>query len=411
MSAQVFQCPNCGGQIPLSTGTEKSVVCPFCNNTVIVPPELRSTAVQPRVQPQVIFTQPPVQEVDISPDTVRKGALAVGGFTLATVLLPLIITCVIVIAVGVAVFGITGSVQTSLKSAVEDNTSSSSGDTSGGGIPAISFGPTAAPPFASVVQQFGSEGSGPGQFKDARYIGLDAEGDIYVAQYMGGRVQVFDPQGKYLTEWSVDRKQPLTGFAVSRRGVVYTSQFGKIELRDGKTGQVTGSLSYTDGDFFDSLWLMPNGTLVTSWYDNSDDIVVFDPQGQTSQVIKGAISTVTGDAELDTTVAADGDGNIYALGAFSNAVFKFSPEGKYQNKFGSDGDNPGQFRAPLAIATDGQGRVYVNDFKGVQVFSPDGQYVGLIDVSGAAYGVHVDDSNHVWVVAGTQVTEYALASP
>jgi 6-bladed beta-propeller len=195
---------------------------------------------------------------------------------------------------------------------------------------------------------------------------------------------------------------------VSRKGIVYTAQKGTIEMHDGQTGAVTGTLNYGEGNYFDSLWLMPNGTLVTSWYDNSDDIVVFDPQGNVTTTISKAISTVTGDSELDTKVAADGTGNIYAAGSFNNAVFKFSPDGAFQDKFGGEGDGQGQFRAMLAIAVDGQGQVYVADFKGVQIFSPDGQYKGLIDVDGPSYGLSVDDANHLWVAAGTQVVEYTL---
>lgn len=392
MSASVFECPKCGGQIPY-TGNGKTVVCPFCNNTVIVPKELRQTAVQPQV---IIESSEPI----ISSDTVKKGAIGVAGFTLASIGLPIILTCVVTLVIMGAVFFFVNRATSGVKDAIlaavtEQSSGVSNPLQSGSG-------------FAGVALQFGSKGSGPGQFEDARHIGLDANGNIYVAQYIGGRVQVFDPSGKYQTEWSVDRKAPLTGFAVSRKGEVYTAQQGKIARRDGQTGEVAATLSYGEGDWFESIWLMPNQTLVASWYDNRDDIVVFNPKGQMATTIPAAISTVTGDPELDTSVAADGQGNIYAMGSFSNAVFKFSPEGKYIDKFGAEGDGPGQFQALLAIAVDGQGRVYVADIKGVQVFSSDGQYQALIGVSGAPYGLALDDAGNLWVVAGTQVSKYAI---
>ena len=95
------------------------------------------------------------------------------------------------------------------------------------------------------------------------------------------------------------------------------------------------------------------------------------------RTIRAAISSVTDDSELDTHVAVDGLGNIYALGTFNNAVFKFSPDGKFMTRFGDAGDQPGQFRAPSAIAVDGKGRVYVSDFKGVQVFDSNGRYLAV----------------------------------
>ncbi len=80
--------------------------------------------------------------------------------------------------------------------------------------------------FANVALEFGSEGIGAGQFKDARSVAVDGEGHIYTAEYIGGRVQVFDSEGKFVTQWMVDPKQPLTGMAAARKGIVYIVQEG-----------------------------------------------------------------------------------------------------------------------------------------------------------------------------------------
>jgi hypothetical protein len=124
------------------------------------------------------------------------------------------------------------------------------------------------------------------------------------------------------------------------------------------------------------------------------------------RTIQSAISSQTDSSELATRVAADGVGNIYALGGFSNAVFKFTSDGKYVNKFGGSGDGQGQFRAPSAIAVDGKPRVYVSDLKGVQVFDADGRYIGVIKVKGAASGIIFNDAGELFVVARTHVYKY-----
>ena len=52
----------------------------------------------------------------------------------------------------------------------------------------------------------------------------------------------------------------------------------------------------------------------------------------------------TGNPGLDSRIAVDGEGNIYILGGtFDDAVFKFSPQGRFVTRFGSRGDAPGQF--------------------------------------------------------------------
>jgi hypothetical protein len=146
--------------------------------------------------------------------------------------------------------------------------------------------------------------------------------------------------------------------------------------------------------------------LVAAWYKGRDDIVCLDPAGRTVRTIQSAISSQTDSSELATRVAADGVGNIYALGGFSNAVFKFTSDGKYVNKFGGSGDGQGQFRAPSAIAVDGKPRVYVSDLKGVQVFDADGRYIGVIKVKGAASGIIFNDAGELFVVARTHVYKY-----
>jgi sugar lactone lactonase YvrE len=73
-------------------------------------------------------------------------------------------------------------------------------------------------------------------------------------------------------------------------------------------------------------------------------------------------------------------------------------DGKFVNRFGSDGDENGQFHAPSEIAIDGFGRVFVSDINGIQVFSPDGRYLDRFRVEGYAFGLVFNDQNDLYVV-------------
>jgi hypothetical protein len=57
---------------------------------------------------------------------------------------------------------------------------------------------------------------------------------------------------------------------------------------------------------------------------------------------------------------------------------------------------------------DNQSRVYVSDFKGIQVFDAEGRYLGLIDVDGVASGIVINERNEIFVAARTQVLKYVL---
>jgi hypothetical protein len=99
---------------------------------------------------------------------------------------------------------------------------------------------------------------------------------------------------------------------------------------------------------------------------------------------------------------------MFAVSNYSYAVFKFTPEGKYDNKFGSRGDGEGEFRSPGAIAVDNQSRIYVSDSGGIKVFDASGRYLELIPIRGAyVHGIVFNDKNEMFIVAGNQVSKFA----
>jgi DNA-binding beta-propeller fold protein YncE len=264
--------------------------------------------------------------------------------------------------------------------------------------------------FAQVALEFGSEGIGQGQLKDARSLGVDGEGRIYVAEYIGGRVQVFDAQGKFLNGWMVDEKTPLRGMAVDRKGTVYIAQKGVITRYEGTTGESLGELRAPGASRLDDAAMTPDGGLVaTAQAGGADDIIRFNSNGQIVQTIRKAISGQTDRSELNMRLATDGLGNIYALGSFNNAVLKFTREGRFVTRIGGEGSEPGQFRSLQALAVDGQGRVYVSDTKGIQVFDTNGRYLDVFKVpNNVAFGLVFNDRDELFVAARNKVFKFTI---
>jgi len=136
--------------------------------------------------------------------------------------------------------------------------------------------------------------------------------------------------------------------------------------------------------------------------------VAFDSRGNVTRTIRAAISTASGESELETRVAMDGLGNIYTLGVFNDAVFKFGPDGRFLNRFGSKGKEAGEFTAPDAIAVDGKGRIYVADFGTIKIFDSNGRYLDEIRAGGAVSGMVFNDNNELFVAARTKVTKFKV---
>jgi len=263
---------------------------------------------------------------------------------------------------------------------------------------------TPDPGYFTVLMSFGSEGTGPGQFEDARNIAVNnTTGKIYVGEYVGGRVQVFDEEGNFLTQFMVDTEYPLTGMDISRDGVLFVIQGGEIFRYDAETGEQLGKFEFEAGWGFETVDVGLDGNLITSYNGFTDDIVWFSPNGEVQKILESAISGQTGDSELTTRVAVDGTGQIYALGDFTEAVFKFGSDGRFVDRFGEEGDGPGQFTMPLSIEVDGQQRVFIGDFTVIEVFNSDGQYLETIPVQ--AFGLAINDQDEIFVASRTQVVK------
>ncbi len=376
---QTFECPSCGGPLEYDGGDDLTVTCPFCNSSVIVPEELRED------DPQVVFVQ-------TAPAYRRASGSRIG----------IVVALFIILVLGAVITGVVflagiGTVSTSIGGITTQIGPIVSKDT-----------PVPTPAFANVAFTFGEEGTGAGYFDDARHIGVDGQGNIYVGEYGNSRIQVFDPEGNFISLFIVEGDSYLTGMTVDRQGIVYVVYGSEVLRYEGATGQFLGLLEYAGGWGFDDVVATADGGLVAAWYKSHDNIIRFDTQGNVLFTIEDAISGQSGDSELNMKVAVDGLGNIYALGTFNEAVFKYSPEGQFLNRFGGEGSEPGQFRAARAIAVDGQGRVYVADIKGIQVFDSEGRYLNLIKVDGPAFGIAFNDQNEIFVAAKDKVIKYTL---
>jgi len=96
------------------------------------------------------------------------------------------------------------------------------------------------------VNEFGSHGNGPGQFAQPHGIAVAPDGTIYVADRRNGRLQWFDPTGKFLGEY--DDLGMVTTVAFVRGELwigtqqrnVPTQDTGWIMKIDRKTGKILG---------------------------------------------------------------------------------------------------------------------------------------------------------------------------
>jgi len=107
--------------------------------------------------------------------------------------------------------------------------------------------------------QFGVRGNGPGQFQLPHNVVIDARGNLYVADRDNQRVEVFDPTGKFLSEW--DHVGALSSLVMTKDQHVWAGgvlrdlngkAIGKLP-GEGANAQAHGAAVADNGDVYFGL--------------------------------------------------------------------------------------------------------------------------------------------------------------
>src|SRR5271166_2960931 len=161
-------------------------------------------------------------------------------------------------------------------------------------------------------------------------VAADAQDRIYVFQRKNPPVVIFDRDGKYLGAWG-------SGEVTDPHGLKIVD--GKVLLELGTRGQ------------------------------HSD----------TGHVSNWLAERAAGPFNHPTEMIAHPNGDIYVTDGYRNArVHRFTRDGRLVKSWGTPGKGEGQFHLPHSIAFDPDGKLYVADRsnKRIQIFSPDGDFLG-----------------------------------
>ncbi|MDQ3798274.1 MAG: hypothetical protein M3384_02385 [Acidobacteriota bacterium] len=327
----------------------------------------------------------------VNKDAVVKTAKVVGGSFIATIIISIILIFGVTLA---AIWLITSAIDkrqqaqiAPLSPPVSKTTGNSSSSSSSGGAQESQF--------AREALKFGGEGVGAGMFTDNRAIAVKPDGSrIYSADYTGGRIQVFDAAGQFVTQWTSDPEMVLHAMAVDRKGNLYLQKSTGIQTFEAETGKL---LQKNDRVYPQGMALTLDGRLVVSL---REGFVILDGSLKPVQEFKDAAeraNAVFGFAQ----VAVDGNGVIYALDEQNGDVCKFSPDGKFLNRFKSNSNSPN------SIAIDPKGRVFVSDTSRIYVFDADGKAIDSFSTY-QAFGMIFSDKGELFVAARPFVIKYEI---
>jgi DNA-binding beta-propeller fold protein YncE len=121
-------------------------------------------------------------------------------------------------------------------------------------------------PQGKKIREWGTAGTGPGQFRLPHSIQIDENNVVYVADRENGRIEKFDLQGKYLGEWSKYGK--TFGLKLDKDAMWLSSiprgpngAAGWLIKVDRKSGNILG---YVDSKGNHGMDVLPNGELLST---------------------------------------------------------------------------------------------------------------------------------------------------
>ena len=266
-------------------------------------------------------------------------------------------------------------------------------------------------------QSIGVGGGGPGQFNVPRQLATDAAGNVYVADTVNHRIQVFRRNGSVVRAWGTQGS--ANGQFTSPNGVtvdgdnrVYVADTGNDRVQqfttDGVFVRKWGGAGTANGQFDSPRAIVSTGTSVLVADADNNRIQTFSVNGAFIRTF-GTAGTGNGQfaSPRGLTVAANGDVIVADTG--NNRIQELTGTGTFVRKWGSTGTANGRFNAPRGVAVDlTTGDVMVADSSNnrIQRFTSAGTFIdkvgGTAAGSGAAQfsgpvGVSVDGVGNVWV--------------
>jgi len=289
------------------------------------------------------------------------------------------------------------------------------------------------------VADWGSLGSGAGQFDAPAGIVVDSHGDVYVADAQNHRIQKFDARGTFLTAWGSQGTGPgelwhPLGLAVDSADRVYVadSANSRIQVFD-RTGTYLNHWGTVvpqpgDGEFYwptgvavssrDQVYVTDQGSVNRLWGHN---VQVFETAGP-FLYRWGVSGTPLGSFLFPTGIAIDAMDDVYVADSRNHRIQKFDALGNFVRTFGGFGTGPGQLNLPQGLAVDAAGKLYVADWANhrVQVFDSAGFPVVSWGVAGSGGGeflfpffVAVDTIGNVFVsdTLNNRVQKFSFGRP
>ena len=244
----------------------------------------------------------------------------------------------------------------------------------------------------NYLTQWGSQGTNDGQFDTPKQIAVDTNDNVYVADEGNDRVQVFDANGTHVRNVSTGGGSNPYAIALDSSNNLYVGNSSETILQYDSSGTATvvnwGGFGSGDGQF---------NTITSMAVDSLNRIFVADETLDRIQIFTNTGSYVdkwgtngSGDGQFDQVVdiAITSSDRVYAADNLNSRVQRFSTAGAFSAAYGTTINGARQFQSPTGVAAYGSDTVYIADSTNnrVQKLNNLGQFVSEVGSVGSGDG-------------------------
>ncbi len=255
--------------------------------------------------------------------------------------------------------------------------------------------PEAGAPNLNYSTQFGSKGTGNGQFTEPADSAIDGKGNLWSTDTANNRIEELSSQGSFIAAYGktgVGEAQfsDPTGIAINKStGNAYIADTGNNRIEELSS---TGAYIASFGTSGSGTLKAPTGVAIDTAGDlwaadrGNNRIVEF---SSTGTYIAAYGKEGTGEAQFKSPVALAFSGeNIYVADSANHRVEELTNKGAYVRTIGFEGNGSGEFWTPEGITADAAGNLYVvdNNADHVEEFSPNGSYKATFAAPGTNEG-------------------------
>jgi DNA-binding beta-propeller fold protein YncE len=234
-------------------------------------------------------------------------------------------------------------------------------------------------PQGKYLATYGSKGEGNGQMSGPTGLTVNqSTGEILVAECANDRIQVLKSEGKYVREFGRGQLSCPGAVALDSSGDAWVADSDKNRIVEyGPTGTLIASYG-SEGtghvQFDDPSDIKILGSDVYVSDTRNDRIEILNLKGEWVGQI-GSEGNGGGQFKNPEGIAFNSASDLFVLDAGNNRIEEFNPEGHYLQSIATHGVGEGQLNAPQGIAVTAAGDIYVADAGDhrVEKWTPDSQ--------------------------------------